>query len=707
MGNPVPAVLHLWRRPGLAAQMLGELGGAALSALYVNVDGPRKSDRKDAALTEEVRSLVLGFRPDYPVYLNASQKHRGLRRSIIEGTNWFFTNEPHGIVLEEDTLPSEAFFSFCSELLHRYRDNLRISQISGTNHGIGAPRPATGYYYSQFQHIWGFATWADRWHGFSNFAATQEIPLLDIQQAFPRMPRTFHRHWRNRVNKELAGTSDTWSASWNLFSASRARLSVVPAQTLVMNIGFSKAATNAKRIPLIAGGPPTGVPLDENAISLIGPQKLAADGSRDYYVGMTQWPTQKHHTRVSLALMELIRRVALSVGNAPRSQNTGGTQELTVAQKFFLRKAFPTPQEDEKKVLEQVGMGASSHQRVDSAHANLPVLVLAWKKPLETQALLAHLTKLGVQRVYVSADGPRVGNRVEELLCEQVRNEITAASRTAALRVRLNKENSGAKLGITSAVDWFFEHEECGVILEDDCWPTASSLSFFSRAVDLYAGHADVGQVSGSAHHMGAPWANGDYFLSQFCHIWGFATWREAWKGFSSFLRDRKNVSPDEVRHAIPGFSSAFYRHWARRVNEESQGTDTWDSSWNFYNMMLGRKSVTPRTSLVQNTGFSSVATNSNRLPLIAGFPPRACEVRFDGPLREAEEAHALALDRYVGLTQWNTQPPVVRLVLAAAEIARRTLSSPTPMSLLSDRHVDNGNELTVAQRYYRWKIFR
>ena len=37
-------------------------------------------------------------------------------------------------------------------------------------------------------------------------------------------------------------------------------------------------------------------------------------------------------------------------------------------------------------------------------------------------------------------------------------------------------KNLGCKYAVSSAIDWFFENEEMGIILEDDCLP---SQSFF------------------------------------------------------------------------------------------------------------------------------------------------------------------------------------------------------------------------------------
>ena len=65
-----------------------------------------------------------------------------------------------GIILEDDILPRESFFGFCSELLDRYEDDPRVLAISGCNfvppEFVTDPGP---YRFSRVPHIWGWATW--------------------------------------------------------------------------------------------------------------------------------------------------------------------------------------------------------------------------------------------------------------------------------------------------------------------------------------------------------------------------------------------------------------------------------------------------------------------------------------------------------------------------------------------------------------------
>ena len=69
------------------------------------------------------------------------------------------------IILEDDCVPNPTFFRFCQEMLDRYRHDQRIGMISGDNFQFGRRRNDDSYYFSKYVHVWGWASWRDRWVG--------------------------------------------------------------------------------------------------------------------------------------------------------------------------------------------------------------------------------------------------------------------------------------------------------------------------------------------------------------------------------------------------------------------------------------------------------------------------------------------------------------------------------------------------------------
>ena len=71
----------------------------------------------------------------------------------------FLKNEKEGIVLEDDTVPNNSFFLFCSAMLKKYRNNHKISQICGSSFKNQKFMNEPSYFFSNYNLCWGYATW--------------------------------------------------------------------------------------------------------------------------------------------------------------------------------------------------------------------------------------------------------------------------------------------------------------------------------------------------------------------------------------------------------------------------------------------------------------------------------------------------------------------------------------------------------------------
>ena len=49
-----------------------------------------------------------------------------------------------------------------------------------------------------------------------------------------------------------------------------------------------------------------------------------------------------------------------------------------------------------------------------------------------------------------------------------------------------SEENQGCKLAVTRGIDWFFDNEDEGIILEDDCLPNIYFYEFCKVLLEKY-----------------------------------------------------------------------------------------------------------------------------------------------------------------------------------------------------------------------------
>ena len=69
----------------------------------------------------------------------------------------------------------------------------------------------------------------------------------------------------------------------------------------------------------------------------------------------------------------------------------------------------------------------------------------------------------------MACDGPREGYLGEMEKINKVREIVTKIDWSCEVKTLFREKNLGCKKGVSEAINWFFEHEEEGIILEDDC----------------------------------------------------------------------------------------------------------------------------------------------------------------------------------------------------------------------------------------------
>ena len=237
------AVLFLvFNRLDVTKKVFDTIRQARPPRIYIASDGPRNNKIGEPELVEEVRSYVLeNIDWDCNVRTLLRDKNLGCKYAVSDAISWFFKNEEQGIVLEDDCLPSQSFFWFCEELLEKYKDDNRIGQISGNNFQGGIKRGDADYYFSIYNHIWGWASWSDRWKDYDvelkNFDNADFIDILFNN-------RKTIKFWKDRFADMKLGKIDTWDYQWTFQIWKQRQLTILPNVNLIKNIGFGEDATH-------------------------------------------------------------------------------------------------------------------------------------------------------------------------------------------------------------------------------------------------------------------------------------------------------------------------------------------------------------------------------------------------------------------------------------------------------------------------------
>jgi len=254
-----------------------------------------------------------------------------------------------------------------------------------------------------------------------------------------------------------------------------------------------------------------------------------------------------------------------------------------------------------------------------------PVLFIIFNRSEHAQRVFQKIKKVKPKYLFVAADGPRVGVDGEEKECNAARNIIQAVDWDCEVKTLFRDENLGCGKAISSAIDWFFDHVEEGIILEDDCVPDDSFFYFCQRLLKDYKDHENVMMISGTSYFFNKVNRKESFFFSKYYSIWGWATWRRAWKFFEY---DIEKWDSKEVLGSLEVFlkDRRVREFWVDNLKKVcKKDVDTWDYQWAYACIKQQGFSIVSVVNLVSNIGFSGAHGNGTK-SIFHQMPVRAIE---------------------------------------------------------------------------------
>lgn len=243
----VPVLFLVFNRPRHTQVVLERIQQARPPKIYIHCDGARAHIPGEAEKVADVRAIVeKGIDWDCDVKTLYRTENKGLREGVFDALNWFFKNEPCGIILEDDCVPDLSFFPFCEHLLQFYADAPEIMHIGCSNlaeeQTIGLEE---SYVFSRFSFVWGWAGWRRAWekmlldlNGLTEFERSGKInQLVAHPKAQAYMLDKFHATQDRKNN--------SWAYAWFYSILKNNGLCIVPKVNLVQNVGVGEeGATN-------------------------------------------------------------------------------------------------------------------------------------------------------------------------------------------------------------------------------------------------------------------------------------------------------------------------------------------------------------------------------------------------------------------------------------------------------------------------------
>jgi hypothetical protein len=252
MGLPVPPVLIIaFNRPDSARRVFSAVRAAKPAKLFLACDAARPGKAGEAERVAEVRALVDAV--DWPCEVRTKfpESNLGSGLGVSSAITWFLGEAGEGVILEDDCLPTPAFFRFAATMLERHREDPRIGLIAGSNMAPLVDLPAS-HGFSRVTSCWGWATWKRTWDRFTFIPE----PVREDEPWTRRLHPNAVDFLRRKFQAIADGKVRTvWDYQFMVQALRAGQLTVVPGRNLILNIGFDGTGTHFGK-----GGRPWAAP---------------------------------------------------------------------------------------------------------------------------------------------------------------------------------------------------------------------------------------------------------------------------------------------------------------------------------------------------------------------------------------------------------------------------------------------------------------
>lgn len=240
-----------------------------------------------------------------------------------------------------------------------------------------------------------------------------------------------------------------------------------------------------------------------------------------------------------------------------------------------------------------------------------PILFLVFNRMDTTRQVFEKIRKIAPEKLYLASDGARKDKENElKIVCEIRKYLLDNIDWKCEVKTLFREENLGCKYAVSGAITWFFQNEEMGIILEDDCLPTMSFFRFCEECLNKYKDDEKVMQVNGWTCLVNNETVE-SYSFSKYNHIWGWASWRRAWNKYEienkTFEKDFNKIKElfnfiEEEKYWYKTFKAYF-----------DNKIDTWDYPWTFTIWKNNGMAIFPKLNMIQNIGMGHIEATHTR----------------------------------------------------------------------------------------------
>lgn len=301
-----------------------------------------------------------------------------------------------------------------------------------------------------------------------------------------------------------------------------------------------------------------------------------------------------------------------------------------------------------------------------------PVLFIIFKRVDTTRRVFERIREAKPPRLYVAADGPRKDRFDEIEKCIATRKVVENIDWPCEVFRLFREENLGCGKGVSSAITWFFEHEEQGIIIEDDVLPHIDFFRYCDEMLDRYRDNQNIQLIAGRNYFLKDYPSKYSYYLSSYAHIWGWASWRRVWKTYCFDVNsyDEKTLKSNCYKR-LPKKSAKYFCNIYEKMKRME--IDTWDYQLVINEFFYNRYAISPFVNMIENLGMGSIDAVHTKydIPEISSYMAKSpYPLRHPEKLTTDEKADLIAMK-----ISWQYVPNLIdRIQYKIISLAKRAL---------------------------------
>ena len=233
-----------------------------------------------------------------------------------------------------------------------------------------------------------------------------------------------------------------------------------------------------------------------------------------------------------------------------------------------------------------------------------PVMFVIFNRLDVTKQVFEEIRKAKPEKLYIVSDSWREDKPNEKQKVLEVRKYVEDnIDWNCDIKKDYASHNLGCRKRVSTGITWVLSQEETVIVLEDDIVPTEDFFRYCQELLSLYKDDEKVMMISGVNPIEGV--IKCPYTFSSFAGIWGWATWRRAWKYYDDSMSDWPQIRKKGIiKNIIPFPSYLTLRSYYDYVYRKTM--DSWAYAWHYAMSKEQGMGIIPKENLVKNIGFDS-----------------------------------------------------------------------------------------------------